>query len=53
METLNLTKNEFPQVFLKNFCLDTNCWLLNIKIFRTIFSQSTSQKLKTAKNSTK
>ena len=52
MEALNLTKNEYPQVCLKRFCLHTNCWLLNLKIFRTTFFQSTSQQLKAAKNST-
>ena len=53
MEALNLTKNESPQVCLKRFCLHTNCWLLNLKNFRTTFFQSTSQQLKAAKNSTK
>ena len=48
MEALNLTKNESPQVCLKRFCLHTNCWLLNLKIFRTTFFQSTSQQLKAA-----
>ena len=50
---LNLTNNESPQVLLKRFCLDNNCWLFNIKIFRTTFYQSTSQQLKAAKISTK
>ena len=53
MEALNLIKNESPHVFLKRFCLDNNCWLLNIKISRTAFYQRTSQELKAAKMSTK
>ena len=53
MEALNLTNNKSTQVFLKKFCLDINCWLLNIKILRTTFFQSTPQQLKAAKNSTK
>ena len=53
MEALNLTKNESPQVFLKRFCQDSNCCLLNIKIFRATFYQSTSQQLKVAKISRK
>ena len=37
MEALDLTKNESPQVFLKKICLDTNRWLLNLKIFGITF----------------
>ena len=53
MGALNLTKMNPPEVFLKKFCLDTNCWFLNIKILRTTSFQSSYQQLKAAKNSAK
>ena len=47
MEALNL--KSFKPLFLKRFCLDNNCGLLNIRIFRTTFYKSTFQQLKAAK----